>query len=140
MQFIRLRLSVLMLVLIALCGSNLAAQSSCLPADSFSTYLSDYIKALLSSTDSATKALVQTLGLQGVKTTDVSPITSGQTCKKAADAIDQLANTPNSGRRIYVVKAGKSRYVVRDPNDSVGNALRAYILTSSFVYVKALLQ
>lgn len=140
MRWLGLRLSLFVPLLISMGGSNLTAQSSCLPADSFSTYLSGYIKELVASADSATIALVQDLGLQGVKVSDVSAVTSGQTCKKAADAIDQLAGTPNSGRRVYVVKAGKTRYIVRDPNDRVGNSLRAYVLTSSFVYVKALLQ
>jgi hypothetical protein len=120
-------------------GKTGAQGSSCLPADSLSAHLVDYVVEVVTGSDSTDAALRQRLGFAGVQASQVSAVTSGQACKKAADAFDQLAGTPSSGRRVYVVKVGKSRYVVRDPGDKAGEWGSVHVFTGTFSYVATLL-
>lgn len=113
--------------------------SPCLPSDSGATTLVQYVTYLITSTDTAVVALRGSLGLNNVSVSQVSVITSGTTCTQARQAIDSLANTPNSSRRMYVVKAGSNRFFVRDPNATAGEWTPALVFDNTWVFIKALL-
>jgi hypothetical protein len=113
--------------------------SPCLPNDSGATTLVQYVNRLITSTDSAVVALRGTLGLNNLNVSQVSVITSGTSCSQARQAVDNLANTPNSSRRMYVVKAGSKRFFVRDPNATAGEWTPALVFDNKWLFIKSLL-
>lgn len=138
MPFVRLLL-VPPLLLVASSG-NLGAQASpCLPADSGAAQLVQYVHYLITSTDPAVVTLRGSLGLSNVSVSQVSVVTSETECARAQQAVDRLASTPGSGRRMYVVKAGNERFFVRDPNATAGEHTPALAFDNKWVFIKSLL-
>ena len=127
--------------ILLLASTNIAAgqTSPCLPNDSGATTLVQYVTRLITSPDSAVVALRGSLGLNNVNVSQVSVITTGTTCTQARRAIDSVANTPNSSRRLYVVKAGSKRFFVRDPNATAGEWTPAFVFDNKWLFIKSLL-
>ena len=128
-----MRSLLLLLLLTAGTATALTAQTSpCLPADGHATSLINTVTDLVTSTDPDVTNLRGVLGLNNVNTSQITLITSGTDCTKAKQALDALAKTPNSNRRMYVVKAGNKRFIVRDPADNT-----FYVFDNKWVFVKA---
>lgn len=132
-------ISVIAGLLFATTGAAAGQTSPCLPNDAGATTLVQYVTRLIASTDSVVVALRASLGLNNISVSEVSVITSGATCTQARHAIDSLANTPNSSRRIYVVKAGSTRFFVRDPNATAGEWTPAFVFDNKWSFIRALL-
>lgn len=116
-----------------------ARSSQCIAADTTSTFLISTIRELITGGKSASRdSLRNRLGLSGIDTTSVTLVTSSHTCASAASAVDQLANVSSSGRLVYVIQAGKQRFVVADPNDHTGEYHRSFVFDSHFSLVGAL--
>lgn len=126
-------------LLVASLNAAAAQSSPCLPADSGATVLVTFVNYLLTSSDSGVSTLRQTLGLSNVSPSQVTVVTSGTACTKARDAVDNLASTPNSNRRLYVVKAGNERFFVRDPNATAGEYNPVLLFDSRWVLIRSLL-
>ncbi len=115
-----------------------AASSQCLGADSVSANLISYITDLINTTNVQLAALRDSVGLTGVSPSSLVLVADKNICAKAAAALDNLANVQSSGRLVYVVQAGNSRYVVEDPNGTAGEHLMAWIYDSRFRLVQGL--
>jgi hypothetical protein len=131
--------NVAFLLLVASSKAATGQVSPCLPNDSGATTLVRYVTRIVSSTDSAVAALRASLGLNNVNASQVTVITSGTTCTQARQAVDSLANTPNSSRRMYVVKAGSKRFFVRDPYATAGEWTPALLFDNKWAFIKSLL-
>ncbi len=105
--------------------------SPCLPADTISTSVINNLNQLLTSTEPTEVNLKNSLGLNNVSPSQLTLVTTGTDCTKARQAVDILFNTPNSSRRMHVVKAGSKRFVVKDQN---GEAL--FVFDNKWVHVK----
>jgi hypothetical protein len=116
-------------------------QSQCQPADSVSENLVRFVTDLVTSTDPGMASLRSTLGLSGVSPSSISLVSDSKTCKNAAEAFDVLAGTPQSGRKVFVVKAGSSRYVVQAPAlGPVDTKVGAFVFDRRFVFIRAVLR
>lgn len=100
-------------------GGAPAAAQSCRPADSLSTDMIDEIVQYTAATDSAWKATRDALSLPAAAASEVVLITKEATCRSAVSAYRTQAQRDGGvglSGRAYVVKAGKSTYVVWDPD------------------------
>lgn len=125
-----------------LCGTAATAQQTqCQPADSNSANLIQYVTYVVTSIDPGMSSMRSSLGLTGVNPSSITLASDSKTCKAAAEALDALAGTPQSGRKVFVVKAGTFRYVVEDaaivPPASRGSA---FVFDRKFVFIRALLR
>ena len=129
-----------LLVLLAIAAPHARGQSSpCLPSDSGSAHLLQYVTGIISSSDARGETLRTALGVNNVNVAQVSLITSGTDCTKARQAVDALANTPNSNRRMYVVKVGSKRLFVRDENAKAGEYAPVLVFDNKWVFIQSLL-
>ena len=112
--------------------------SPCLPADSLSAPLVDMVKDYITSTDPENLALREMLGINDVSVSQVLLLTSGTDCTRAKQAFDAAAGTPNSTRRMYVVKAWSKRFFVRDPNAKAGEWTTTWVFDDKWVVVEVL--
>jgi hypothetical protein len=127
-------------VLLALSVRSAVGQTSpCLPSDSGATQLVHYVTYLITSNDPDVVTLRGSLGLNNVSVNQVSVVTTGPDCTKARQAVDSLASTPNSTRRMYVVKVGSKRFFVRDPNATAGEYTPAIVFDNKWAFIKSLL-
>jgi hypothetical protein len=140
---IRIRLAVLVLALSCLRGAGTARaqQWPCQPADSNSANLVQFVTYLVASRDPGMDSMRVELGLTGVTPSSVSPVSDGRVCSAAAAALDVLAGTPRSGRKVFVVKAGSARYVVQAAEPGSTTAREgAFVFDERFVFIRALLR
>ena len=114
--------------------------TQCRAADANSASLIKYVTRLINTTDPKTAALRDSVGLGGVNPSSLVLVTNAMTCAKAATAIDKLANVRNSGRLVYVVQAGASRFIVQDPGATAGEYGTVLIFDSHFSLIRSLLQ
>jgi hypothetical protein len=96
----RLRFLIAPLSLLGVISTAEGQISPCLPSDSGATNLVQFVTYLISSSDSGVRTLRANLGLNNVNVSQVSVITSGTTCTQARQALNSLANTPTSRRRM----------------------------------------
>jgi hypothetical protein len=117
-----------------------AAQSGslCLGPDTNSTAIVNWVRHIIKGTNVHIDSLRDNIGLGGVDTSSVSVVTKSQTCGDAAAAIDNLANLWGTMRKVYVIQAGRQRYIVQDPNDKAGDWVRTWVFDSRFHLVSAL--
>lgn len=139
------RISIAAVMLAFAVAHPLAAQrggggSQCIAADSNSTYAINVLKNIIQSTKPGTDSLRDAIGLTGVDPAGLTVVTASNTCKSAAAAIDQLASVSNSGRKVYVIQAGRLRYAVVDPVSTAGEWGTLVILDSHFHLVRILLK
>lgn len=113
-------------------------RSQCRGADSASADLIGYITELINTTDVQLAAMRDSIGLTGVSPSSLVLVTDKTTCAKAAAALDNLANVQSSGRTVYVVQAGTSRYIVEDPNGTAGEYLMVWVYDSRFRLVQGI--
>lgn len=135
----RLRLLIAPVLLLGVISTAEGQISPCLPSDSGATNLVQFVTYLISSSDSGVSTLRANLGLNNVNVSQVSVITSGTTCTQARQALDSLANTPNSGRRMYVVKAGSKRFLLRDPDAPAGEWIPVFVFDNKWKFIQSLL-
>ena len=113
--------------------------TSCRPADRHSANYVAYVEEFVASTDSATVALRQSLGLGSVTDGQISLLTSGTACRKLMDALNELAGTPGAARTGYVVRVGMNHYFVRDLKATAGEYNPTFVFDSKYKLLKALL-
>jgi hypothetical protein len=113
--------------------------SQCLPADGRAAGLIAIFKNIIKSTDARDIALRDDVGLTGVDTSGIAVVTDTAICARAAAAIDQLANGKNSGRLVYVLRAGSSHFIVEDPHATAGEYVSVAVFDSQFKLVRMLL-
>ncbi|MGH7713550.1 MAG: hypothetical protein ACREOG_19840 [Gemmatimonadaceae bacterium] len=131
-----LSLAVTPLLLAALStAASAQGTSPCLPSDPLAVNMVESVKSLITSTDPGDIQLRQDAGLTNVSVSQVSLITSGTDCIKARAAVDALAGTPNSSRRVYLVKARAKRFFVRDPNAMAGEWNPALVFDNKCVFI-----
>jgi hypothetical protein len=111
----------------------------CLPSDSGATNLVQFVTYLISSSDSGVGTLRASLGLNNVNVSQVSVITSGTICTQARQALDSLSSTPNSDRRMFVVKAGSERFFLRDPDATAGEWIPVFVFDNKWKFIQSLL-
>ena len=116
-----------------LCGASRTArgQSPCLPADSTSATVISALTSLVTSTEPSEVSMRNSLGFSEVSSSQLSLVVTGTECTNAREAVDLLFNTPNSNRRMHVVKAGSKRFVVKDQN---GEAL--FVFDNKWAHVQ----
>lgn len=114
--------------------------TQCLTADAHSANLIALVTGLINTTYPDEASLRDSVGLGGVSPSSLVLVTNAMTCAKAATAVDKLANVRNSGRLVYVVQAGSSRFIVQDPTATAGDHWTVLIFDSHFSFVKSLLQ
>ena len=117
----------------------LPQSSQCLPADDGGVVLLQFAKHLITSTDSLSRMLSRELGLADVSVSQLAQVTSGEECARAAAAVDRLASTPNSGRRVYLVTAGSRRFLVKDPRATAGEWSVSWLFDRDWKFIRALL-
>ncbi|MGH7711224.1 MAG: hypothetical protein ACREOG_08065 [Gemmatimonadaceae bacterium] len=140
MRLVRLVIAPLLVAAIPYVGPAQPA-SPCLPADADATNLIEYVKSIITSTDPGMPALRQSLGLGlgSVTVSQVSLVTSGTDCTKARAAMDALANTPNSSRRFYLVKAGNKRFFVRGPITPTLEHNPSHVFDNKWAFIQSML-
>lgn len=112
-----------------------SATSQCIGSDTTSMLLISTVRELITGGKSVSAdSLRNRLGLAGIDTTAVTLVTKSSTCASAAAAIDQLAHVSSSGRLVYVIQAGKQRFVLADPND---RARRNFVFDTHFSLIGA---
>jgi hypothetical protein len=127
-----------LLISLMLGAAKLAqAQSACLPADSNSVHLISYLTVIV--TEPRDSLIQQEAGFGGLTANDLSLVTTGPACANAVRAFDSMANTPNSGRRVYLVKIGNKRYAVNDPTTTPGAISPTIVFTTKFAFLSVLL-
>jgi hypothetical protein len=105
------------------CGwtaSTLNAQgtSGCLPADTVRVPAHlDYLKRVVTDTDSVSRAVRDSLGLQATTAGKVSLVTKASTCTSAVAALNAVAGTSGAVRHVWVYALG-SNFAVEDPTIS----------------------
>ena len=120
-------------------GAAPPARATCRVADATSAALVAYVQQLLSSPAPGTVTLRQRLGLTNVHASDVALVTTAADCARAGTSLDQSAGVPASGRRVYLIKAGSTRYFAQDPNATAGEYLPLFVMDGEFVILVALL-
>lgn len=119
-------------VLIAYPGSSFA--QACRPADSTSARTTRDLKAYVTSSDSFTVRLRNSLGIAGTPANKISYATDSKTCNSAVTALNTHSGTPGRSRQVYVWKVG-SDFAVEDPSDNDPGSYRAVIFfTSKWVF------
>lgn len=108
----------LVLVVLLGCGiiplsGSVSPPSQCRPAGSFTARVGPWLDSVMTRTDSLNTSLRQKLNLALTTSSQVKLITKAQTCALAAQAVDVLAQTPNSGRNVWVYQIGVA-YAVSD--------------------------
>jgi hypothetical protein len=125
------------LVLVATCSltlSGLAQTTSCRPADSLSSRTTAELKDYVTSSDSFTVKLRNTLGITGTNANKISYNTNSTICTSAVTALNTRSGTPGRARRVYVWVVG-SNYAVEDPADEDPSGYRVVSLfTSKWIF------
>jgi len=122
-----------------ICGLTSAgvAQGTCRPADALSARTVTDFKSLLSSSDSFDARIRTSLGIAGTGVNKVSYVTTANTCKSAAAALNVYSATPGRARSVYVWELGNF-YAVEDPADQEPGSYRALVLyTSTWAFKSA---
>lgn len=132
-------LSVLFVIFASTSTPSRAQESACLPADDGAVVLTQFANHLITSTDSLERELSKDLGLVGIKTSELTQITKGNECARAAAVMDSLAKTPNSGRRVYLLKAGARRFFVKDPKATAGEWSTSFLFDNDWKLIRVLL-
>jgi hypothetical protein len=114
-------------------------RSQCRPPDEYAEALMINVKDLINPRFPGLAGLRDTVGLGGVDTSSVVLVTDRTTCARAASVLDSLANVRNSGRLVWVVRAGAQRYIVKDPDVTAGEWGTSWIFDSHFNYVAVIL-
>ena len=111
----------------------------CLPADSITAQTMPLLDSIANGLTADMQATRDSLGLPMASNVRSSVVTQNTTCTNAAAAIDAIAGTPPSGRRVYVYKLGKF-YAVEDPNRTAGGWRQIAFFSSAFAYKGSLAQ
>jgi hypothetical protein len=85
-----------------------APPSQCRSANPWTAYVKGFLDTLLTHTDSLQTSLRQKLNLAQTTPNQIKLVTKAQTCANAAQAVDALAGTPNSGRLVWVFQIGQN--------------------------------
>ncbi len=112
--------------------------SLCLGPDTISTGLINWARQIIKTTDVHADSLRNSIGLNGVDTLSVALVTTSKTCASASAAIDQALHLSPSGHTVYVLQAGRQRFLVQDPTDKSTEYARAWVFDSHFNFVAAL--
>jgi hypothetical protein len=92
---------------------SVSPPSQCRGADAWTARTGPWLDSLLTRTDSLNTSLRQKLNLAQTSSSQIKLISKAQTCAQAAQAVDLLAQTPNSGRKVWVYQIGAA-YAVSD--------------------------
>ncbi|HET6781308.1 MAG TPA: hypothetical protein VFH67_04370 [bacterium] len=123
---------------IVLCGPACAPaigqdppESACHPAapESVEPRL-EYLRELISATDSASIADREAFELQWAAAGEVRWVTKASVCTAAVAAVNRVAGTPGRARRVWVYSMGQA-YAVEDPSlgwtEPLGSAYPVYL-------------
>src|SRR4051812_41444696 len=112
------------LATLSFAASALAQGTSCRAADSLSARTTRELKDYVTSTDSFTVRVRNSLGITGTSANKISYNTNSTTCKSAVTALNNHSGTPGRVRTVYVWAVG-SNYAVEDPTDESAGFPRA---------------
>lgn len=124
---------VILLVATATVGSSQGAQaqaSACRAADDISERTTSLLKSYVTSTDSFSVRLRNTLGLTGTASNKISYSTDSRTCSSAVSALNTRFATPGRARTVYVWKVG-TNFAVEDPSDQLPEGYRSVLFFTS---------
>lgn len=94
----------------------------------------DYVKELVSSTDTNRVAMRQSLGVAQASASKVTLVTKTSTCQSAVTGLNTILGTPGIARQVYVIATGNG-YAVDDPSlDVLGRGADLFFLTKTFGY------
>lgn len=85
--------------------------------DSTGTMLVQAITHMASGSDANSRRTRQRLGVPQLAAGDIALVTDEQTCRKAVTARNATQGVSTTGRRVYLVKVGRTRFAVLDPAD-----------------------
>jgi hypothetical protein len=110
------------------------AQSMCLPSSGLLSHGVQKFTAIVTASDSRTVTLRNQLQLFAANASEVVVVNDSATCQAAATAIAKASTTDPSPRvyPVFVIKIGKSRYVVFGPDYTVGEFFAYKIFDASF--------
>jgi hypothetical protein len=108
------------------CASTLGQvdpESPCQPAapESVQPHL-DYLRELVSATDSASVSVREAFELKWAAASKVTWVTKPSVCAAAVDAVNRVAGTPGRVRQVWVYRLGEA-YAVEDPSLQWGEPL-----------------
>ena len=98
-----------------------ATPTQCLGPDASSSSTIDYVQFMMTETDTSVAANRAMWALPMASPSNVTLVTDGRVCAKAANALSAHVNSSNpmKGRRVYVVQVA-TVYVVWDPKLRIG--------------------
>jgi hypothetical protein len=133
------RISLLALLWVSGCAwsaSALNAQgtSACRPADTTKVPAHlDYLKRVVTDTDSISRAVRDSLQLQATTANKVTLVTKATTCASAVAALNTAAGTPGAARQVWVYTLG-SNFAVEDPaiSSEIAGGVPFYLFDSKW--------
>ncbi len=112
---------------------------TCLPDAALEAQpLRDHVVALVTGTDSGSIATRKLYHLPALSASKVTVVTTTSVCNRAGDAYHTTVarpGTPRVSRTLVVIKVGRSRYVVLDPNERAGEFQLNDIFDSKWHYL-----
>lgn len=130
------------------CAPALVAQGSgsgCLTASADTVRVPerlDFLKQLVSSTDSDYVVTRQDLGIGTMNPSKVTLVTKQTTCQSAANALNTVRQEPSTVRQIWVYALGTAGYAVDDPGLDRSDVAYAdkvmYFFDRTFTYKQTL--
>ena len=107
-----------------------AQSSACRPPDAISDQTTSLLKNYVTSTDSFTVRIRNSLGIAGTPTNKIAYSTDSRTCTSAVTALNNRFNTPGRARKVYVWNVGTNN-AVWDPADQLPGGYRSILLFTS---------
>ena len=133
-----MRRILLLITILVFAAPVVRAQSTCLPSDDNALKFRGFLRALVTSTDTARISLRATLGLPAMDSTKVAIVTTNRICNNVAQGYNTVQKTPNVVRRLYVVSVGNF-YAAKDPGHPAGEWWPTVSFDSKYKFVNLLL-
>lgn len=120
-------------------GESAAQTSTCMgPDDSTGTMLIEALRYTATGTDANSVRIRQRIGIPQLASTDIALVTDERTCQKAVSTLSTQQGNTTAGRRVYVLRVGRTRYAVFDPggySDNVAQWKPMWLYDSKWVFV-----
>ena len=114
-----------------------AQSGTCLPADTHSGKLVQYLDSLVTSNSAHYAEGRDSLNLSKTTSSKVVFVSSGSNCALAAEALDLRLGTGPTVRSVYVVKLN-TNFAVEDPTLRDGENRRIFFFSKNWVYLSNL--
>jgi hypothetical protein len=132
-------LLVVSLVIAGLSSAARAQSYACLSNTAMDTQsLYDAVVRIVTGTDSEAALDRNALQLPAVAASKVSVVTTASVCNKAGAAYHTAVTSPGTpavSRTLVVIKVSSSRYVVKDPNQRVGEFRSKIVFDSKWKFL-----